>query len=191
VLKKTFLVLAAIAAGLTLLWAYYGGCSSPTPLSRAEAGPFHVAYISHIGPYKKIGDVIQKLKGELEAAGISDYRAGGLFYDDPKIAGPEKCRGEAIAVLQPNQLEKLKGHALLKTKTLPRREYLTTVFPYRGKASVLAGLMKVYPMYEKFAKENKLAPYVYREKDFEDEYDIEIYGPEKIFYYMTYKKEEK
>ncbi|MBN8220303.1 MAG: GyrI-like domain-containing protein [Spirochaetes bacterium] len=187
-LKKILIALAAVAAALTVLWVYYGGFASPAPIHRAEAGPFHVAYISHVGPYKKIGDVIKKLKKEIEAAGITDYRAGGLYYDDPKIAGESRCRGEAIAVLKPEQLEKLKGHPVLKTKTIERREYLQTVFPFRGMVSVMAGLMKVYPMFDKYFKENQLAPYVYREKDFEDEYGIEIYGPEKIFYYMTFKK---
>lgn len=187
-LKKTFLALAALAAALTVLWAYYGGFSTPAPLVRAEAGPFHVVYVRHVGPYKKVGDVIKKLKSDVEAAGIKDGLSGGLFYDDPKIAGPERCRADAIVVLKPEQLEKFKDHPTLKTKTVPRREYLTTVFPYRGRMSVLAGLMKVYPMYDKFAKENNLAPYVYREKDYEDEYDIEIYGLDKIFYYLTFKK---
>lgn len=187
-LKKTIIALAALAAALTVLWAYYGGFASPAPITRAVAGPFHVAYIRHVGPYKKTGDVIKKVKMEIEATGITDYRAGGIFYDMPKVAGEDRCRSDAIVVLKPEQIEKLKGHAVLKTKTLERREYLTTVFPFRGMMSVLAGLMKVYPMYDSYFKNNRLAPYVYREKDFEDEYGIEIYGPEKIFYYMTYKK---
>ncbi len=190
-LKKLILVLAAVAAGLTLLWAYYGGFSSPAPIVRAEAGPFHVAYIRHVGSYKKIGDVLKKLNKEIEAAGIKDYRVGGIYYDMPAIAGEDRCRSDAIAVLKPEQLEKLKGHAVLKTKTIERREYLQTVFPFRGMFSMVAGVMKVYPMFTKYSLENKLPAYVYREKDFEDEYGIEIYGPEKIFYYMTYKKEDK
>jgi effector-binding domain-containing protein len=188
VLKKIIIALAAIAAALTLFWAYYGGFSSPAPVTRVQAGPFYVAYIRHIGPYKKIGDVLKRVKKEIEAAGISDYRAGGIFYDKPTVAGDDKCRSDAIAVLKPGQIEKLKDHAVLKIKTLERREYLHTKFPFRGMMSVLAGLMKVYPMYDKYFKENKLLPYVYQEKDFEDEYGMEIYGPEKIFYYMTFKK---
>jgi effector-binding domain-containing protein len=191
VLKKLILALAAIAAALTVLWAYYGGFASPAPITQAEAGPFHIAYIRHLGPYKKIGDVLKKLKKEIEAAGIKEYRAGGLFYDDPRIAGAEKCRSEAIAILKRSDLEKLEAHVVLKTRTIGRRNYLTTTFPFRGMMSVLAGLTKVYPAYDKFFRENKLAPYVYREQGFEDEYGIEIYGPEKISYYMTFKKEDK
>ena len=62
------------------------------------------------------------------------------------------ARADAIVVLKPEQLEKFKDHPTLKTKTVPRREYLTTVFPYRGRMSVLAGLMKVYPIVRQVCK---------------------------------------
>jgi hypothetical protein len=40
----------------------------------------------------------------------------------------------------------------------------------------------------KYFSENKLAPYKYRETGYQNDYGIEIYGPEKILYYMTFKK---
>lgn len=187
-LKKLILALAALTAMLTLVWAYYGGFASPAPVTEGVAGPYYIAYISHTGPHKKIGDVLGRLKDAIETAGITEYRAGGLFYDDPKIAGEEKCRSEAIAVLKKSDWEKLKGHAVLKTRVLERRSYLVTSFPFRGMLSVMAGVMKVYPLYADFSRANNIAPYVYREKNFENDYGIEIYGPEKILYYMTYKK---
>lgn len=49
-------------------------------------------------------------------------------------------------------------------------------------------MMKVYPLYKKYFSENKLAPYQYRETGHENDYGVEIYGPGKIFYYMTFNK---
>lgn len=184
--KKLILALLAVAAALTVFWAYYGGFATPAPVNRVNTGPFNIAYISHTGPYKKIGKVMQQLDNDLEAQGITIYRKGGLFYDDPAISGEVRARSEAIAILTPDQIEKIKGNPKFKTKIIERRHYLHTAFPYRGSLSILAGVMKVYPLYKKYFTDNKLKPYVYREKGYEGDYGIEIYGPDKIFYYMTF-----
>lgn len=170
------------------MWAYYGGFATPAPINRVNAGPFHVAYATHLGSYKEFGKVMQQLADSLETAGITGFRSGGIFYDDPQIAGEDKSRSEAIAILSPAQMEKLRGNPQFKIKTLERRHYLHTAFPYRGSLSILAGVMKVYPLYKKYSSENKLASYKYRETDYQNDYGIEIYGPEKILYYMTFEK---
>lgn len=131
---------------------------------------------------------MQQLVSDLEAQGVTGFRSGGIFYDDPQIAGDEKCRSEAIAILTSMQIEKLRGNPRFKTKVIERQHYLHTAFPYRGSMSILAGVFKVYPLYKKYFSENKLAPYKYRESDYQNDYGIEIYGPEKILYYMTFKK---
>ena len=186
--KKILLALLASAAALTILWAYYGGFASPAPINRVNAGPFHVAYAAHYGPYKNIGKKMRQLSESLEQHGITGFRSGGIFYDDPQIAGEDKCRSEAIAILTAAQMDKLRGNPLFKTKTVERRHYLHTVFPYRGSLSVLAGMMKVYPLYKKYFSENKLASYKERETSYENDYGLEIYGQGKIFYYMTFQK---
>lgn len=131
---------------------------------------------------------MQRLADNLEQQGITGFRSGGIFYDDPQIAGQEKCRSEAIAILSPAQIEKLRGNPHFKTKTLERRHYLHTAFPYRGSLSIFAAMLKVYPLYKKYFSENKLAAYQYREAGYENDYGIEIYGPDRILYYMTFKK---
>lgn len=187
--KKILLALAATAAALTLFWAYIGGFASPAPINRVAAGPFDVAYIRQTGPYKTIGQTFDKLEVELQQAGITNYRIGGVFYDRPEIAGNDKCRSDAIAIVTADQLKKLQGHAILKTRRIERREYLASSFPYRGMLSVIAGVAKVYPQFSAYWKANKLPEYSYRETGFENDFGIEIYGPQKIFYYMTVPKE--
>lgn len=131
---------------------------------------------------------MQQLADSLEQQGVTGFRSGGIFFDDPQIAGEDRCRSEAIAILTPAQMEKLRGNPLFKTKTLGRRHYLHTAFPYRGSLSNLIGGKKVYPLYKKYFLDNRLAPYKYRETDYQNDYGIEIYGPEKILYYMTFNK---
>ncbi|MFZ5630372.1 MAG: GyrI-like domain-containing protein [Spirochaetota bacterium] len=189
--KKILLALAAVAAALLLLWAYAGGFSTAAPINRVEAGPWHIAYISHKGPYKSIGKVLDQLERDLVAAGVEPERYGGLFYDRPEVAGNDKCRSDAFAVISAAQAEKFKGHATVKTRVIERRSYLATSMPFRGMLSVIAGVSKVYPAYQKYWQANKLPPYTYRETGYENDYAIELYGPKRIFYYMTIPEQEK
>ncbi len=189
--KKILLALAAIAAALLLFWAYAGGFSTPAPINRVDAGPWHIAYIHHKGPYKMIGKVLDEIERELAAANIEAERYGGIFYDRPEIAGNENCRSDAFAVISAAQAMQLKDNKSLRTRVIERRSYLSTSFPYRGMLSVIAGVSKVYPEYQKYWQENKLPPYRYREIGYENDYAIEIYGPKRIFYYMTIPAEEK
>jgi len=189
--KKILLALAALAAALLLLWAYAGGFSTPAPINRVEAGPWHIAYIHHKGPYKSIGKVLDQLEKELITAGVEVERYGGIFYDRPEVAGNDKCRSDAFAVISAAQAAKLKDNKAVRTRVLGRRGYLATSFPFRGMLSVIAGVAKVYPEYQKYWQANKLPPYTYRETGFENDYAIELYGPKRIFYYMTIPQKEK
>ena len=188
--KKILLAPAALAAALLLLWAYAGGFSTPAPINRVEAGPWHIAYIRHKGPYKSIGKVLDQLEKELITAGVEVERYGGIFYDRPEVVGNDKCRSDAFAVISAAQAAKLKDNKAVRTRVLGRRGYLATSFPFRGMLSVIAGVAKVYPEYQKYWQANKLPPYTYRETGFENDYAIELYGPKRIFYYMTIPQKE-
>ena len=41
-----------------------------------------------------------------------------------------------------------------KIKTLAQGEYIVARFPFKGKMSVMIGIMKVYPAIDKYVKEN-------------------------------------
>ncbi len=43
-----------------------------------------------------------------------------------------------------------------KVKTLPVTTCISTEFPFRGKMSVLLGILRVYPAVQKFAQSNQL-----------------------------------
>lgn len=189
--KKIPVALAAVAAALLLFWAYAGGFSAPAPINRVEAGPWHIAYIHHKGPYKLIGKVLDQLESELLAAKVEVERYGGIFYDRPEIAGNDKCRSDAFAVISAAQVENFKGHATVKTRVIERRSYLATSMPFRGMLSVIAGVAKVYPEFQKYWQANRLPPYTYRESGYEKDYAIELYGPKRILYYMTIPEQEK
>jgi hypothetical protein len=135
--------------------------------------------------------VLDQLERDLVAAGVEPERYGGVFYDRPEIAGNDKCRSDAFAVISAAQAEKLKGHANVKTRRIERRSYLASSIPFHGMLSVIAGVIKVYPEFQKYWQANKLPPYTYRESGFENDYAIELYGPKRIFYYMTIPEQEK
>lgn len=189
--KKIILALAAIAAALVLFWAYAGGFSKPSPLNQVKAGPWDVAYIRHTGPYKMVGKILDQLDRELQAEGIQTNRFGGVFYDRPEIAGNDNCRSDAIAIITSEQAAKLKGHKVLQVRRIERRDYLATTFPFRGMLSVIAGISKVYPLYREYWQAHHLPEYQYKVAGFENDYAIELYGPKKIFYYMTLNSGDK
>jgi hypothetical protein len=189
--KMILLALLALCAALLLLWAYAGGFSRPTPIHRVEAGPWVIAYIRHQGPYKSIGQVLDQLESELLSVGVQAERYGGVFYDRPETTPDDKCRSDAFAVITAAQAKKLKGHPTVKTRVIERRSYLASTMPYRGMLSIAVGIVKVYPEFQKYWQANKLPPYTYRESGFENDYAIELYGPKRIFYYMTIPEQEK
>jgi len=59
--------------------------------------------------------------------------------------------GNTLEDPDPAILEKLKGR--YNIKTLPEKEYIVTEFPFRGKISIMMGIMKVYPAMNRFVSE--------------------------------------
>jgi len=108
------------------------------------------------GDYAKSG----KLSDEVYYALLNDYeietfKGFGIYYDNPKEVEKSKLRSEIGCIVEKkdtSKLSQIKGE--FKIKTHPEKSYLVTEFPFKGKLSVILGIMKVYPAMEKFAKEN-------------------------------------
>ena len=67
---------------------------------------------------------------------------------------------------------------LFRIKELPEKEFITAEFPYKGKMSIVLGIMKVYPAFAKYISENR---------NKEDAYVMEVYDiPNKK---ILYRKE--
>lgn len=78
----------------------------------------------------------------------------GYKYDNSRKVEKIRLGSEIGNILEdpdPEVLKKLKGR--YKINTLHEKEYIVTEFPYRGKLSIMMGIMKVYPALNRFLRE--------------------------------------
>ncbi len=116
----------------------------------------------------------------LKDENIATTKGFGIYYDDPKKVEKAKLRSEVGCIVEGLDSTAVATlSAKYKVKTLPVTNCLVTEFPFKGKMSVLIGLLKVYPALEKYGKEHPMG----------DAPMMEIYDiPNKK---ITYRKELK
>lgn len=158
IMKIALVVFVCLVAICIALYAYYGGFYKPT-IQMAEQGGETVVYNEVVGDYSQSGVVMDQIYTLLkEEYKIETFKGFGIYYDNPKMVEKSKLRSDIGCILEPADVEKvstLKGNT--KTKVLPKKQYLVTEFPYKGKMSVMMSLMKVYPALSKYAEDNAIA----------------------------------
>jgi len=88
---------------------------------------------------------------------IETFKGFGIYYDNPQKVEKSKLRSEIGCIIENKDLDKIKDlPSNFKIKVLPEKEYITTVFPFKGKMSIMVSLMKVYPALGKFAQKHEL-----------------------------------
>lgn len=178
-MKIVIIILVALIAIVFGVYAYLGGFQKIN-FSIRDAGGEILVYENHIGEYKNTGPVMDKIYYSLlEEEKIETYKGFGIYYDDPSKVDKTKLRAEVGCILEnPDDeiLERLSGK--YNIKTFPKGSYLVSDFPYKGKMSVIIGIMRVYPAMDKYIKEHNIA---------EDGFIMEIYDVpgKKIDYRKT------
>ena len=135
-------------------------------------------YQDHVGPYQETG----KIQDEIYEYLITTYQVEttkgiGIYYDNPQKVPKEQLRSKAGCIIPQTEIEKLsKLSPKYKTMTLKEQEMVYSDFPFRNKFSIFLGIIKVYPLMQKYCTENG---YIFRES-------IEIYDMpgKKILYLM-------
>lgn len=154
-MKILFLVGLAFITLFNAIWIYFAGFRK-IKVAVATQGGETVVYESITGDYRQSGVVMDKVYYTLlNDFNIKTYKGYGQYYDNPKLVDKDKLRSEAGCVIESADLEKLNQIELsFKVKTIPTKEYLVAEFPYKGKISVIVGIMRVYPALEKFIMKN-------------------------------------
>lgn len=178
---KTVIILVSVISFIVLILAYYGAFTKiEAKIETHESN--HIVYKPVTGSYKQSGVVSDEVYWDL----LNNYKVEtckgiGLYFDNPKETKTEELRSEIGCVLEsldiPN-LEEIKTK--YKMKELPKGNYPTIQFPYKGKLSVILGLLKVYPALNKYKEENK---------EYNDSFIIEIWDipNRKIIYRINNK----
>jgi hypothetical protein len=182
-MKIALIILGLVVIIMAALFIYYGGLRK-VDFNIAKQGGETLIYEEQIGDYSKSAGPIDRIYYSLlENEGIETFRGFGIFYDNPQKVEKSRLRSEVGNILEdpdPAILKKLEGK--YNIKTLPEKEYIVTEFPYRGKMSVMMGIMKVYPAMNRYLRENG-----YDENGFVMEiYDI---PGRKIVYRKTFDPE--
>lgn len=153
---KTVIIIISAISIIILILAYYGAFAK----IKVKVEPHDSNYIVYkpvTGSYKQSGIVSDEVYYDLlNNYGVETYKGIGLYFDDPKDTATEDLRSEIGCVLESTQisdLEEIKDK--YNTKKLSEGNYPTVQFPYKGKLSVIFGLLKVYPALNKFKEDNK------------------------------------
>lgn len=156
-MKTALIVILSLALILLAIYLYFGGFSK-IELQITEQGGEILVFEEITGDYKQSAVVMDKIYHDLlKNEDIETYRGFGIYYDNPKEVEINKLRAEAGCILEANHLKHLpKLEGKYNIKTLPKSKCITTEFPFRGKLSVLLGILRVYPAIQQYAQSNEI-----------------------------------
>lgn len=142
----TILVIAIIAL---LGVAFYLGAFNPVTIETAVTGPYKMACLDHIGPYKNICKKISDSKKLLDQQGITYTAACALYYDDPKEVSCDKLRSKGGYIVDKD----FKADIVEKID-IPQREAVVA----KIKAHPWIAALKIYKKIFLYMIENNLTP---------------------------------
>ena len=174
------IIIAVLAILLIAVYTYYGGFSKISFRIENQGGET-IVYENVTGDYSQTAKVSDKVYyALLNEEKVATTKGIGIYYDNPKIVEKDKLRSDVGCIVENIDSATLTRLAeKYQVKTLPQGNFVVAEFPFKGKLSVLFGVMKVYPALDKFNKENG-----YIESPVMEIYDV----PNKK---ITYRKEAK
>ena len=132
------------------------GLFSKNPIVEKKVGPLLLAYVKHVGDYKNVGSKMDSLFWDLtDNYGIETTKGFGLYYDKPSEVETEKLRSIAGCILEhvaPDDLLRIKQKYCVAE--FPESQSVVAEFPYRGKLSILLGMLKTYPRLHAYIQDN-------------------------------------
>jgi len=156
---KTFqiIIIAVVAiVAIILGFAAYWGAFKSIQFSVAEQDGETLVYVEITGDYRQSGVVMDRVYYSLlNDYNIETFKGFGIYFDNPQKVETSKLRSELGCIIEESDIHRLKElEGKFKIRTYPKGKYIVAEFPYKGKLSVMLGIMKVYPALNKFIKEN-------------------------------------
>lgn len=139
---------------LLYIW-FYGGFSR-VKINQKEIGSFTLCYDLHQGDYSKIGKVMDRVFEDLKKKDNLFTTLGfGIYYDKPGTVKKEELRSIGGCIL-PEDADPASLTSGYSISEFPKTNAVICEFPYRGMASVMFGVMKVYPALKKYLNEQNI-----------------------------------
>jgi preprotein translocase subunit SecF len=181
-IKIVLIILAILVVLLIVVYVYYGGFSKISFRIENQGGET-VVYENLTGDYSQAPKVSDRVYYSLlNDEKIATTKGIGIYYDNPKKVEKSKLRSEIGCIVENVDSATLtRLSEKYQVKTLPESTFVVAEFPFKGKLSVLFGIMKVYPALDKFNKEHG-----YIESPITEIYDV---PNKKIIYRQETKTE--
>lgn len=157
-MKIVLTILVVVIVLIVVVYAYYGGFTS-VKFEIKEQGGEVLVYEHVVGDYSQAGEVSDRVyQTLLHEENIATTKGFGIFLDDPKSVEKSKLRSEIGCIVDAAD-EALVARLSEKynVKVFPKAKYASTEFPMKGKLSIFVGIMKVYPVLDKFCKEHNIS----------------------------------
>lgn len=156
---KTFQIIIIVVVAIVVFilgFAAYWGVFRSIQFSVVEQGGETLVYEEMTGDYRQSGVVMDRVYYSLlNDYKIETFKGFGIYYDNPQKVETSKLRSELGCILEESDIHRVRElEGNFKIKTCPKGKYIVAEFPYKGKLSVMFGIMKVYPAMNKYVKEN-------------------------------------
>ena len=181
-MKKLAGFLTLIGFVVLAAYAWNGGFRDLT-VKEESFGPYHFVYMDHVGAYRETGKIYQELDTLFSEKKIAILGMAGLYYDNPGVVEDAKLRSSIGAVVDKKLYDSIKLPKM-KKKIISKRSYIYTDFPFTNYISMVIGIKKAYPVLGEYARSQNFPKYEYREKNYTDQFSMEIYYPEYIRFMM-------
>ena len=143
-MKPIFFVTLITLAAVIAILAWYG-LFTPVHMEPRSVDAMDILFRKHQGDYRKTGPIMDAVYTQLKEQGVVTTKGIGIFYDNPKEVQMESLRSLAGCVLPKGaQVMGAPQDGLFKA-SFPQTETLVFSFPYKGKLSVIIGLLKAHP----------------------------------------------
>jgi hypothetical protein len=150
---KIAFIIAIIIVIAVLGWLAYFGAFTKVGVVEKQLGPLWLAYEKHIGDYKKVAQIMDKMYRDLKKSGVETTRGFGMYFDNPRKVEKDKLRSVVGCILDnvdSTTIESLK--VKFRLKPYPQSKCVVSQFPFKGKPSIIMGIFKVYPKLSKHLK---------------------------------------
>lgn len=151
-----FLVLVVIVASVSM-FIYYGGLKS-IDLQVEYTGGDTLVYTEVVGNYSKCVAAMDSMYLVLTSKeNIDVNKVFAIYYHNPKYVDKDSLHTDVGCVIENADstimAELSKNH---KIKIFPKEDYITTQFPYRGRVSIIVGVIKVYTAMKSYARKHNI-----------------------------------
>jgi len=155
---KVILIIIGIMFFVVLGVFFNFGAFTKVIVKEKEINILWIVYEKFTGPYKDTGPVMDKIYYDLlNKESIETYKGFGIYYDNPREVEPDKCRSIVGCIIEDRDIDKLEElRSNYNISQLSKSESVFAQFPYKGKMSIMMGIMKVYPKLTAYFEKNNI-----------------------------------